>query len=107
MKDRIESIVKNYYESEVTSRKAPPFPGYEKPEYQIREKYRKKRLWDNIFLAACVLGSLLLTISPITRNSPIEKLYIPMSRYKAFKDEIPRVIFDASIYFKKKGVNND
>ena len=101
MKDNVNKLVSNYFENEVLQKQTPQFP--------INLKKKKTKIkWDMVFMAACIAGSLILILLPSTYNNSIRKSYVPMSKYEAFKEEVPRVIFDASLYFKnKKGVKND
>jgi len=95
MKDNVDKLIGHYFENEVSQKKTPPIPS--------RQMKREKRIkWDTVFMAACITGSLLLILLPSTYDNAIRKSYVPMSKFEAFKEEIPRVIFDASLYFKKK-----
>lgn len=92
-----EKELKYYFEEDVSSRFV--------PEFQIPEKQtpiRKKIRWENVFLAACTLGSLLLISRPGIYDNALRRSYIPMSKYETFKEEFPRVIFKGSLYFKQK-----
>jgi len=95
MKDNMDKNIKNYFKKEISKKKTPPFP-------DITIEKKKKFKWDYLFLAACIFSSLFLIFDPSSYNSQIRKSYIPKSKYEAFKNEIPRVIFEASLYFKNK-----
>ena len=95
MKEDIEDLLKNYFASQVFQKKTPPMP--------ILHKTTKKKLrWDSLFMAACVLGCFIVIALPSTYDNAIRKSHIPMNQYEAFKEDIPRVIFEASIYFQEK-----
>ncbi len=95
MKNNLNNKIKRYFENEIARKEAPPFP-----DFKIRKE--KKIKWDYLFLAACIFSSLFLIVIPSSYNSQIRKSYIPKTKYEAFKNEVPRVIFEASLYFKKK-----
>ncbi len=95
-------IVRKYFEQEVDSRITPQSPI--NPNYIKRLK--KTSSWrDSILIAAMVCASLVLVSIPEVYESALRKAYIPNSRIEAFKDEFPRVIYDASVQYKeRKGV---
>ena len=101
MKKDIDVLMKNYFSHEVGNKQTPSMPAFT-PVKKLKIK------WENIFMAACITGCFTLLLLPSTYDSAIRKTYVPMSKYEAFKEEFPRVIFDASLYYKeKKGVKND
>lgn len=106
MKKEIDSIVKSYYEEEVSEKKAPPMPEFNRKAGLEDVKSLKgsqeitKNLWGNILIAACVLGSFFLILNPSTYDNPLRRAYIPMNAIEAVKEEIPRVIFNAFENYK-------
>jgi len=94
--------VKQYFESEVASRITPQYPM--KPnQIKITDNTSLRR--DSILIAVMVCASLVLVSIPEVYESALRKAYIPNSRIEAFKDEFPRVIYDASVQYKeRKGV---
>lgn len=122
MKKKIDIIMKNYYEQEVSAKKVPHIPVFKSTIRSETRKKGSKLPWDNMFLTACIISCFTVIILPSTYDNTIRKLYVPISKYEAFKKELPRIIFDASLYFKrdsyldtklmcpekaKKGVYND
>lgn len=95
MNDDMDKILKKYFEKEVNEAHTPSMPF-------IKKINNKKTRWDNLLMAACVLGCFILIMSPATYNNAIRKSYVPISKYEAFKERFPRVIFEASLYFKEK-----
>ena len=87
----IDTAIKEYFKDDVATRACPPFP-------QVHRSFK----WETLCLAACAAFCVLTISMPALYDNPLRRAYIPMSRYEAVKEAIPRVIFDASIYFKDK-----
>jgi hypothetical protein len=96
MTNDMDSLLKNYFENEVSHKMTPPMPSIGRVEKN------KKRKWENLLMTACIAGCCTFLVLPSTYDNAIRKTYVPMSKYEAFKDEIPRIIFDASLYFKDR-----
>ncbi|MBN2658690.1 MAG: hypothetical protein JXR86_16660 [Spirochaetales bacterium] len=101
--DDIKKEFKAYFEDEVASKHTPPM---QMPE-PVSGKKRGK-VWENLFLAACILGSLALFTQPSIYDTQLRRMHLPMNKYEAFKEEVPRVLFEGIQYMKnRKGVMND
>lgn len=101
--DDMNKEFKAFFEDEVASRKTPPLAMPE-PVSTIR----RGKVWENLFLAACILGSLVLFCQPSTFDNQLRRMHLPMNKYEAFKAEVPRVLFEGIQYMKnRKGVIND
>jgi len=97
-----EKLIKEFFADEINQLKTPPMP------LNNQMKKRWKITWDSMLIAACIFTCLGVLLLPASYDNAIRRSYVPMSKYEAFKGEIPRVIFDASLYFRKKqGVKND
>ncbi len=100
MNPSIRKAVKNYYGNEVFSMSIPPLP------VGLTGTNRKAKTGRDSLLLAAILFSSLIGISiPQIYESPIRKIYIPISTIEAFKEDVPRVFFEASLKYKEwKGV---
>ena len=100
MNPSIRKAVKNYYGSEVLSMSVPPLP-----EGVTGSNTTAKSGRDALLLAAILFSSLVTISIPPIYESPIRRAYIPISTIEAFKEDFPRVFFEASLKYKElKGV---
>lgn len=101
MKRNTSNIIKSYFEEEVSFMKVPPLPT------GLVRKNEKNHVskGDSLILAAIFFVSLLIISLPGVYESQIRKVYIPIGKIDAFKEELPRLLFEASIEYKeRKGV---
>ncbi|MBB6480216.1 hypothetical protein [Spirochaeta isovalerica] len=100
--DDMNKEFRAFFEDEVASRKTPPLA------MPASSPFKRKKIGENIFLAACIIGSLILIAQPAIYDNRLRRSNISMSRYEAFKEDFPRIIFEGSLYFQEKqGVEND
>lgn len=101
MKKELDHIVKTYFENEVAQKQTPPIAELTYPKVSKLAEKKKMFSWGDILIAACVLGSCLLISNPSIYNNSLRKAYIPISKIEAFKEEVPRVIFNAFKSYKE------
>jgi len=90
-----DKMIKDFFTDEVNMIKAPPMP------HSAQSEKKWKITWDSMLMTACIFTCLAAVLLPASYDNAIRRSYVPMSKYEAFKERIPRVIFDASLYFKK------
>ncbi len=99
MKKDIDTLVKEYFSSEVAARNVPPFPLGRKKKSRI----------EHYSLAALFAASLFCLMLPRSYDNSLRKdVYISFHQMDEMKKDLSLAVFTASQeYYKSKGVKND